>query len=73
MDSILYYFSFFVENKINKTGVCVCVCVKVHFKHYRIKIISINNFNWLFVVALTARSYRDCHLFLFGNSTLFIH
>ena len=28
-------------------------------------------FNWLFIVALTARSYRDCHWFsVFGNGTL---
>ena len=30
-------------------------------------------FNWLFIVILTARSYRDCHwFFCFGNGTLLI-
>ena len=30
-------------------------------------------FNWLFIVALTARPYRDCHWFsVFGNGTLLI-
>ena len=27
-------------------------------------------FNWLFIVALTAKSYRDCYWFsVFGNGT----
>ena len=24
----------------------------------------------IFIVALTARSYRECHVFMFGNGTL---
>ena len=30
-------------------------------------------FNWLFIVALTAKSYRDCHFFCLGMVLLLIY
>ena len=51
------------RNNLNIDSVKSLVLVKYYYKNYNFNFSDFFFFNWLFIVALTARSYRDCHWF----------